>query len=697
MITRRPGRAGIAARIAILALAAFAAAAAAATAAAGPTPPSSVAPGDGEAVWLEPAAAGARPAAQPDPGLVEIELQAFDGDAFPPEGWRTFDNDALARRREETYVWGTADCDLPAGLGNRFAAWSVGGGRLGAGLLCAAEYDQPAESWLVREGIDASAYAGGLVVSFDIRFDVPPWVERSPTDPDYVPPPVRVCGSTSTTGSFNCRGIFGPPGTEGRWLNTGENPVVLRTTAGQADAAVAFIYTDAEPDGLFSAAMIDNVRIQGLGEPPEPTATPEGHVPTVTPVPTTPVPTVPPTPFTPRDAQRAFLPVAQRAYDLVADSPGVVPTALPGRVDVVFGTDVDGTGRVDNAGYRFDFGIRRLCAKESWYDVAPGTTVRWQWYQYNGGAGRFDEIPGEPLNSSEVAQTAQGFASQCIRYVDPDGGEIPVPANRYKVAVFLRGEAFPMASGVAEVVGGSGPVPTAGPSPTPKPLPEGCSDPLVNGDFETGPGNGWVERTPSGEPIIRTEIALESTYAALFGRHLGSQESLASAVVLDTLPADRIESVELRMALAIITDETTGNGTNEDLFAMGVINEALTIDVVAAISEESFPPRQWRGITVDMSEAFQRRADFERVALGFVTQQSASSATNFIVDNVVLEICLTSGQRLTIPLSGAQRVPVGDVAMDVADALRHLDRADVGRAPLAERALLPEGWRTSVR
>lgn len=695
MSTRFPGRAAIAARIAALTAVAAATLIASATATAGRPQPAAV--DAGRAVRLVPADA-ARPAAQPDPGLVDIELEAFDGDAFPPEGWRTFDNDALARRREETYVWGQADCDLPDGAGNRFAAWSVGGGRLGAGLLCGVEYEEPTESWLVREGIDASAFAGGLVVSFDIRFDVPPWVERSPTDPDYVPPPVRVCGSTTTPGSFNCRGVFGPAGSEGQWLSTGESPVVLRTTAGQADAAIAFIHTDGEPDGLYSGVMIDNVRIQGLGEPPEPSPTPVGHVPSATPVPPTSVPTIPPTPYTPRDALRAYLPVAQRAYDALVDAPGVVPTALPGRADVVFGTDVDGTGRVENAGHRFDFGIRRLCAKESWYDVAPGTTVRWQWYQFNPGQQRFDEIPGEPLNSSEVAQTAQGFASQCIRYVDPEGGEVPVPANRYKVAVYLRGEAYPIASGVAEVVGGSGPQPTAGPSPTPKPLPEGCSDPLLNGDFEAGPGNGWIERTPSGEPIIRTEVALESTYAALFGRHLGSQESLASSVIVDTLPADRIESAELRFALAIVTDETTGNGVNDDLFAVGVINEALTIDVVAAVSEESFAPQQWRGLTADMTEAFEQRPEYERVALGFVTQQSPANATNFIVDNVVLEICLTSGQRLELPLDGGSfGGPGGALDLDVADALAAIGRADVLSERLEGRAPLPDGWRPSVR
>lgn len=673
--------------------------AAAASAPAGAVPGSQTIQEPGVMVLRAPAGPDmSGPAAQPDPGLTEIELQTFDGEPFPPEGWRTFDNEALARRREETYTWGPADCDLPTTAANVFAAWSVGGGRLGADLLCSADYTEPVESWLVRDGIDASGFEGGLLVSFDIRFDVPTWVERSPSDPAYVPPPVRVCGSTATAGSYGCRGISAPAGSEGRWVTTGPNPVALTMTAGQERAAIAFIYTDAVPDDLYSGAMIDNVRIQGRSAAVAPSPTPIGQVPTETGIPPTAVPTAVPTTFTPRNGQRAFMPFAIRSHDLVDDSPGVVPTALPGRVDVTFGTNVDGTGRVENASDRFDFGIRRLCAKEAWFDLAPGTQVRWQWYQYSIDRKRFDEIPGDQLNSAEVAQTSQGFANQCIRYVSPAGDEVPVPSNRYKVAVFLRGEAIPMASGVAEVLPGSGPQPTAGPSPTPKPLPEGCSDPLINGDFEDGPGVGWVERTPSREPIIRDEQALNSTYAALFGRHLGFQESMISTVVLDTLPADQIESVELKFALAVVSDETVGDSQNDDVFGVGVANEALTIDLVGAISEETYPLSQWQGLTVDMTAAFTKRTDFDRVSLGFVTQQSPADATNFIVDNVVMEFCLKSGQRLQVPVGrGPAILGGGPIDVDLAAALAGGESGAVRAVPLADRPALPMGWRTSTR
>jgi len=632
-------------------------------------------------------------AVQPEPGITEVESQNFDGDTFPPEGWRTFDNEALARRREETYTWGRADCDLPVGAGNRYSAWGVGGGRLGDALLCGVEYDQPVESWLVREGIDASGFAGGLLVSFDIRFDVPTWVERSPSDPAYVPPPVRVCGSSATAGSFSCRRIFGQPGTEGRWVTTGANPVVLNMVAGQDSAAIAFIYTDSQPDGLYSGVMIDNVRIQGVSEAVAASPTPTGQQPTPTDPATTAVPTVAPTSFTPRDSQRAYLPAVIRSYDKVVDSPGVVPTALPGRVQVEFGTNVDITGRVENAGNRFDYGIPRLCAKQSWYDMPPGTSIRWQWYQYNAGAQRFDTIPGEQLNGSEVAQTPEGFANQCIRYVS-EGTDVPVPANRYRVEVFLRGEAIPMAAGVAEVVGASGPQPTAGPSPTPKPLPEGCSDPLINGDFEAGPDLGWIQRTPSGEAIIRTEAVLSGTFSALLGRHLGAQEALISAVNVATLPAEDIEHVEVKFRLGMVTDETLGNGVHDDLFVLGVVNDANTMDNLPALSEETLAPSgSARTITGDITQLFIERPDYPQVAFAFLTQQSATSATNFIVDDVVLDFCLTSGQIVRVALETPPTVlGAGPIAFD---------RSAVGQAWPgswgAGAAALPEGWRPSIR
>lgn len=612
---------------------------------------------------LVPVAAAASRTAQ-EPGVDVIEELDFDDGIFPPAGWQTYQQ-GIDDPEQETYVWGLQDCDLPSLPGNVYAAWTSGGGRLGAELLCGQAYEEPVNSWLLRDPIDATDYAGGLRIHMRVKLDMPEWADTG--DPAQPPPPFRVCTTRNEDGDLRCRQITGPEG----WLTTGDSPPVFEWSAGLPEVRVLLVYVDQEPSGEHVGVYVDELKIEGLGEAGAETPTPGSPtavVPTNTPRPGEPTP-APPT--SEPDQPTIYLPRLARNDD---QEPGPVPTAMPGAAAVIFGTRVDGTGQVEDPGYVFGE-IDRLCAKESWMDLPVGTDFGWRWFQQDPVSGDFVRIDSPDLDKTIQAEESQGFASQCIQYGDPDtGAPVPVPDGVYRVSVFLRGEDVPSVTRDARVLGGEGPtpaptgVPTAGPTPTPDtgpypPFPEGCSAPLVNANFEQGPGVGWDERTPNGDPIIREFAeAVEGDYIAMFGRFPGRQEVLISESWRQLVPDAELESATLRFKVAILTDEVP-NGQPDDLFGVGVLNETNDLDVALGISEESFAPNTWQQIAdQDITEYFLERAGYPTGTLAWISESSASEVTNFLLDDVELEVCTTSGERFVLPLSAPQSGDAGSAA-----------------------------------
>ena len=413
-----------------------------------------------------------------------IEFQQFEGDTFPPEGWTTWDNDNRTGGPDETYTWGTQDCDIPTDSLGLKAAWSVGGGRLGQELLCAGNYDQPARSWLLRTDIDSSDYPGGIQVNMRFKVDLP-------RDEAF-----EICGSTESPTTIACSHAVAP--TPGRWLSF-RDPIVFNRAGGLTDAVIILRYVDESPGGGNIGVFIDDLVIEGvLGEaPPTVTPTPEDE--------STPGPTVSrPVPTADPGGPRVFMPLAIKNHDLQSNP--VPPTASPGRVSVEFAEDFLEDGTAVNPGPRLAYGVLQLCSKQTWFDTAVGTELRREWSEWDWAESKYVRLGGEDVNNSVVVPSRNGFSEQCVQWVD-EGDAVPAPAGRYRVQVFHGASTSPSASGDAEILAEEPGTPeptaeptgaaTAEPTVAPTPEPGDCFDPVENGDFEAGPGEG-LDRTHRG-------------------------------------------------------------------------------------------------------------------------------------------------------------------------------------------------------
>lgn len=586
-------------------------------------------------------------------GTEVIEHQDFEAADFPPEGWETWDNDHPSGGPEETYTWGPQDCDVAAESTGVKTAWSVGGGRLGEALLCGGNYDAPARSWLARTGIDTRAFPGGIQVNLLFKVDIP-------RDEAF-----QICASTEIVTTIACSRALEP--TPGRWISFRE-PIHFPRAAGLENAAVILRYEDPAPDGSHIGVFVDDIVIEGLlgAPPPSPTSTtaagPTATATTRPPDPTAPVPTGP----------RVFMPLAFRNHDLRAGA-SAPPTASPGRVSVEFAEDFLEDGTAIRPGPRFAYGILQLCAKQSWFDVPVGQTIRRQWYEWDGS--EYLPLGGPDLNSGFEATTANGFSEQCVQWVDEaDDSLVPVPVGRYRVDLFQGSSTTPSVTGIAEVLDSAPASPTSGPGPgptTPVPTPEptgstpvptpgpgDCLNPIENGDFEAGPGVGWIESTASSGGLIRGEVTFGgSRFAALFGTVLGVQEILQSRRAIPVRPAEEVEAATLRFVLFMNTDETPGSGEETDIFGVCFGGDSPTdVECVARATEDTWPEGRWIAVEQDVTDFVVLREGFSRSTPLFIGQSNATLTTNFAMDDVELEVCFTGGERLLIPIDvGAVR------------------------------------------
>lgn len=599
----------------------------------------------------------------------EIELQDFEGDDFPPPDWSTWDNDAPEGGSEETYTWGIQDCDTPSDTLGLKAAWSVGGGRLGAELLCGGNYDQPARSWLMRSGIDSTIFPSGIQVNMRFKVDIP-------LDEAF-----QICASTESATTIACSNPLEP--TPGRWLSF-RDPIVFARAGGLENAAIFLRYEDPSPSGGETGVYVDDVLIEGLTGEAQPTVTStpiDGPSPEPTasrPPPTDPGPLGP----------RIFLPYVVDQHNAGTD-PVKPPTASPGRLAVEFAEDFLVDGTAITPGPRFSYGIVQLCAKQSWFDVMVGREIRRQWSAWNGS--EFRPLGGPDLNNALAVPTTNGFFEQCVQWEDVDRSPVPVPLGRYRVELFHGASTEPAASGIAEVLGSDPatsvpgtPVPTTTPTtaptgPPPTPEPGDCFDPVENGDFEAGPGEGWIERTVAVGGLIREERAFDgSRFGALFGTVLGIQETLQGQRAIPNRAEDAIEAATLRFVLLMVSEETAGAGAEDDVFGVCVGGNTDTdVECIARASEDTWPRGSWIAVEQDVTDYFVVRDNFDTSTLLFIAQTNATLTTNFAMDNVELEICLTGGERIIVPLDGVSTFDgpsapyrIGDELSESVPALR---------------------------
>ena len=636
----------------------------------------------------------ARPA-----GLLDdvLESQDFEGDAFPPEGWRTFDDIASQNGVDARYEWGLQDIETPREGGFQ-APWSIGGGTIGSTIGFGGVYTSEVASVLAYGPIDASDYPEGLTVDHEFYPDLP---VRSGAQgvPEQAKSFLVCTDRRDSATNLDCRTLSNEDEPRKRWVGWQE-PLDFRLAGGMEEVFVYFIHRDLFPSGEHMGVIIDSVVISGkTTSDPGPGPTPEST----------------PDPGPGPGLQRAFLPLVFNDFDK-ADFPLDLPTPEPGTIEVHFGTAVDRvTGDMADEGTELDYGIMSLCARQRWQGLAIGTEVRVQWYLEDDGA--FTELDPDNLqgiNPTFAVEQADGFAFQCIVYADGSGTQIPIPQGRYRNSAFLDGAEAASGSRTVTVRPGDGP-PTATPDPgsspeptatpaeaTPKPtLPANCTDPLTNGDFEQGPSVGWEQQSANQRASILPEGALESSYGVLFGTYAGAQEAVVSLDPVATFAEGEIESATVRWWLRVVSNEDRGNGDNADGFFIGVVGDTnqnvrslvgISEDSLAPGSSEPFDPTLWYALQADITNGFVTGDGFAEAQLilaGILDDDD--QLTRFQVDNVRLELCTPEGvqvmpMRPRAPATRSLVAPESLRRLAGAEALPSVSLTDIGSRPAVNGA-----------
>ncbi len=582
-----------------------------------------------------------------------VEEQGFEDANFPPEGWEIFDNISDTSGAGSVNGWSRQICQAWAGDAS---AWSVGGGSQGSQLTCGGGFTQAQDNELRYTHIDASNFPEGLQVDF--RF----WVDwRVQDQGDVINNGFLACVRAVPGTDGNCvyfRDTPENPTPRKRWLGPSA-PLVFKQAANRPDAEVFFRFMDTAPDGAHSGVFIDNVVISGLAEAP--TTTPTTVAPTATRTPTrtaTPGPSLTPTP---RPASIIHLPMAMKDAD--KDDPAMFPPPVASSATVEFGIEVQEDGTVVGKATQFQFGIMRLCSKMSWFGFTAGTQMRWQWYQWDGSA--FAEIPGAlngTIDAGEADWVRRCAASQ------QNGVPVPIPVNRYKVAVFVGDSSEPIGSGIAEVLDGPVPgQPTYTPTWTPQPTIAAsvtptakpgestrCEQPFENGDFERGPSVGWTLETNATQTDISRVIVRGSTidpnfpvpggeWLAVLGGGVNVRDGLYTPL-WDLPEASTIISATLTYYMGISTEETV-NGTNDDIVAplfLNQDNERIQVPD-SGISEENVTHDRWYRFRHDVTQLMTQRDGWNRARLIFVSSNSAAVPSVHLLDEVRLEMCVRTG------------------------------------------------------
>jgi len=594
----------------------------------------------------------------------EVASLDFEDPAFPPGDWTLLDNVNGKTGRESRHAWSRQTCERDAATGGEASAWCSGGGLDGAKNACGENIGLGTEPWLQHPGFDISAYPAGIQIDLMAMLDTPVGKRV-----------LYVCAAPEGSTNFDCATLALPnEQLRARWL-TLQTPIYLANTAGLSTVQVAFVFNDKDGAGDYPGIFIDNVRIEGLSEPPataeaSPTTT---RRPTSTRTPTrvrfTATPTARPT----QSKLRAYLPFLSMNKVGIEDH----------WIGITFGSEIGDENHVANPGKQFQFGTMSLCGEIAWGGFSPSTELRWQWYRRVNGV--FEEIPSATLNGSVVvSDEPEHFVSaNCLAAVE-DGAPAPLPVNDYKLSVFIEPETSAFNSETVaitdEVPPGKtpiGPRPTAGPtgrpSATPKATPGGehCQN-VDNADFERGPSTGWSLRTNVDPPndtvervirlssdVIQTPPEQLGEYLAVLGGGENVQDNLLSSEF--PLPeASEIVSATLNFDFLMFTDETR-DGTNDDVavgFFMNQDGQAVAIPGTG-ISEENIDPSRIYTLRdpVDVVSLVTKRDGWTSAQLGFQSANSDADVSFHVFDNIVFALCTRS--LLGLPVGWSARVPLG--------------------------------------
>ncbi len=163
---------------------------------------------------------------------VNITQQSFESNTFPPSGWSV--NDSAG------YQWGRRNC---LAFDGSFSVWAVGGGALGAALLCGASYPHNVDTWLVYGPFNLSdATAAQLTFRY--------WL-NSEQNYDFL-----FWGSSLDNTSYTGQQVSG---NSSGWVNV---TFSLNARVGQSQVWVAFNFDSDSSIANPYGALIDNVLVR---------------------------------------------------------------------------------------------------------------------------------------------------------------------------------------------------------------------------------------------------------------------------------------------------------------------------------------------------------------------------------------------------------------------------------------------------
>jgi|GEM_PF-6639604 hypothetical protein len=185
------------------------------------------------------------------------------------------------------------------------------------------------------------------------------------------------------------------------------------------------------------------------------------------------------------------------------------------------------------------------------------------------------------------------------------------------------------------------------------PVPPVCRDVIVNGDFELGPGRGWLEDSDSGQSIIRHTKPRFGEWVAWLGGMDSNEDVLTHVADIGHLPADvgrkgDIVSATLSFAWQIHSAEDVDYPSDRMIVALENMDGYRARPIVEISSE--YARRVWYPFVADLTEYLQLQDGWHRSRLVFRAITDDVAYTSWYVDNVSLVVCVRGVDvRPTLP------------------------------------------------
>jgi len=168
--------------------------------------------------------------------------------------------------------------------------------------------------------------------------------------------------------------------------------------------------------------------------------------------------------------------------------------------------------------------------------------------------------------------------------------------------------------------------------------PAGCTELLVNGDFEAGQ-TGWTEQSAAGYELISRFNPHTGAWGAYLAGSNAAADQLSQQIVLPAGAA----SITLQAWWAVATEETSGAFDTLTISLMKP-NGAPLVDLVEI--DNSADPNIWSEAVADLS-AYAGQT----VILRITAITDASNPTDFYVDDVSVAACAASDTPTVTPTS----------------------------------------------